>query len=109
MKILNYTPHEIKILDVNNEVVRTYESVGCARVSTTQKESYFVDGIPVMSTEYGEVEGLPEEKYGVMYLVSFMVVNALPERKDLIAPNTSPQSCVRDEDGKIIGVKSFQR
>lgn len=108
MKILNYTPHTINVCNENNEVVSSFESVGCARISTTQKEEYKVDGIQVMSTVYGEVEGLPEQEDGVMYLVSFMVVNALPNRKDLIAPNTSPQACVRDEEGKIIGVRSFQ-
>jgi hypothetical protein len=112
-KILNYTPHNVKILteapEINDYmVVSDYKSCGSARVATEQECVGEINGVKVYSTSYGEVEGLPEQQDGVMLLVSFLVKQALPEREDLICPNTSPQGVVRDSSGQIIGVKSFQ-
>jgi len=43
------------------------------------------------------------------YIVSSLVAQALRGRNDIIAPDTSPNNVVRDENGNIIGVKRFQR
>lgn len=107
-KILNYTPHAINMCDETGNVFESYTSQGSARVETTQECVGEINGVDIYSTSYGEVEGLPEQQEDVMLLVSFLVKQALPERTDLICPNTSPQGVVRDENGKIIGVKSFQ-
>lgn len=108
MEILNYTPHTINVCDENGEVKESYNSSGSARVQTTQECVGMINGVKIYSTKYGEVEGLPEENERTMILVSFLVKQALPERKDLICPNTTPGQVVRDENGQIIGVKSFQ-
>jgi len=73
-KLVNLTPHEIKIVG-----------------------------------EDGDVEGLPEPQSNTVYIVSTLVAQAVPHRDDIIAPDTSPQGVVRDSEGKIIGVKRFQR
>jgi hypothetical protein len=108
MEILNYTPHVINLCEENGNVFASYQSKGAARVATTQECVGNVNGVDIYSTSYGEVEGIPEEQPDTMLLVSFLVKQALPERKDLICPNTSPQGVVRDSNGQIIGVKSFQ-
>ena len=107
MEILNYAPHAINVCREDGTVF-AYERKGCARVATTQECVGNVNGVDIYSIKYGEVEGLPEQQDGTMILVSFLVKQALPERTDLICPNTSPQGVVRDENGQIIGVKSFQ-
>ena len=51
---------------------------------------------------YGE-SNLPDYEEGVYYIVSALVANAYPERKDLLMVNET----IRDDDGRIIGCKSF--
>lgn len=102
-KIMNYTPHDVVVMDENKEVLHTFPSVSVARCTVKQANAGDVFGIPVMKQEYGEVEGLPEEKEGVYYIVSFLVQDALPDRKDLLVP----ANLVRDEKGIILGCTAF--
>jgi len=44
-----------------------------------------------------------------VYIVSSLVAQAVKGRQDVVAPDTSPSGVVRDEQGRIIGVKRFQR
>ena len=63
-----------------------------------------VDGMPVYKTEYGDIEGLPPESAGTVYLVSRLVLDALQgTRSDVFAPGQA----VRDETGKVIGCRGF--
>jgi hypothetical protein len=59
-----------------------------------------------------DVENLPPPEEGTVYVVSTFVLLALKEkgieRKDLLSPDTNPDSVIRDKDGKIIGIKYFQ-
>jgi len=94
--------------------------------------------IPVVKTELGEVEGLPpysclnckyhKNNHGecdpdadpfvpyqckhfepvTLYIVSTLVAQACKGRKDVVAPDTSPESVVRDESGQIVAVRRFQ-
>jgi len=63
--------------------------------------------IELYSVEYGEVTGLPPEKWkkGVVYITSGMVNAALPHRSDVV----SPGELVRDENGKPIGCKGLRK
>lgn len=103
MNIFNYTPHDVVVMNQEKEVLQTFPSVSVARCTTKQMESGDILGIPVVKQEYGEVEGLPEEKEGVYYIVSFLVQDALPNRKDLIVP----ANLVRDDKGIILGCTAF--
>ena len=112
--LVNLTPHEITILDENNNVVlRLPPSGTIARVTTRETQVATINGIPVYKTEYGEVEGLPDPQPGTIYIVSLLVLQALKargiDRNDVVAPNTSPSpmGAVRNEKGQIIGVRSF--
>lgn len=107
--VLNYTPHTITICGDDGAVVREIPSSGVARVTTTSVNLPSVDGIPVVATEYGSVEGLPEPQEGVALIVSMIVATALPNRSDLYRPDTGPANVVRDADGRIIGVKALTR
>lgn len=109
MKVLNYTPHTIAICGPDGTVVREIPSSGIARVAVKSEALPSVDGIPVVSTAYGDVEGLPEPVQGHALVVSMVVLAALPNRTDLYRPDTSPANVVRDADGKIIGVKALTR
>jgi hypothetical protein len=109
-KLVNLTPHEIKIVGQDGEVITTIPPSGqVARVRTKQAVVEYVNDIPIVKTTFGDVEGLPEPRENIVYIVSSIVAQAVPHREDVIAPDTSPQGVVRDEKGQIIGVKRFQR
>ena len=99
--ILNYTPHTI------NEVTTgiSFHSSGNARVSVNYSKYASVNEIPLFTTIYGEVTGLPDESTSpkIFYIVSKLVKDALPRRFDLI----SPGELVRNADGQPIGCKGF--
>lgn len=79
------------------------------RLSTKTEPAGKIGEIPVVRNTMGRPENVPEPKEGTAYIVSFLVASALPERDDLIAPDTTPDSVVRDENGRIVGVKRFQK
>ncbi|WP_291566899.1 MULTISPECIES: hypothetical protein [unclassified Clostridium] len=103
MKILNYTPHTVNIIISESGEIYNFLSVGNARCIQTTVQVGEINNIPITSTKFGEVEGLPQEQEGIYYIVSRLILQALPQRKDLLVPN----EVVRDEEGKIIGCKSL--
>lgn len=113
-------------------VMKGQNSLFCPNCDTDYMVEY---NIPVVKTVFGDVEGLPlacencksyhicVDGYGnlpftkdftcqqpsIIYIVSSLVAQAAKDRNDVIAPDTSPAGVVRDEQGRIIGVKRFQR
>ena len=101
--IKNMTPHPINVVNGEGKNIRIIPNEGIIRLKTETSPAGKVDGIPLTKTVFGVSEGLPEFQEGVFLIVSQLVKNALPERKDLIVP----AEVVRDEKGNIIGCKSF--
>lgn len=104
MKIINLTPHDITIMRPDRNIL-ILASGSLARVSAQTETIGELDGIPVTETVFGEVEGLPAPKDGVVYIVSSLVAGRVPERSDVFIPNES----IRDENGRIVGCKSLSR
>jgi len=140
IELVNLTPHEITIVGEDGEVKTVIPPSGkVARVKTVQEKVDEINGIPIVRTKFGAVEGVPapticsncsnNSLYGgscqctagglpsdckdfepiEVYIVSTLVAQAIGGRKDIVAPDTSPQSAVRDEQGRIVAVKRFQR
>ena len=55
--------------------------------------------VPLTRTTFGEVQGLPDPADDTLYVVSRLVISAVPDRTDLV----SPDGAVRDDQGRIIG------
>lgn len=110
MKVINLTAHTINVFLEEKEIA--FPSQGLARVKTEEKEVGKINGIPVVKTVYTDVEGLPESEGNTVYLVSTLVLQALKangiNRNDCLAPNTGLSGAIRDEQGRIVGVKGFQ-
>ena len=115
-RIINLTPHDIVIYDESGErVIATIpRSSVVARVTTIKRPSgllrYGDAEIPLYRIEYGGVDGLPPEpEPGVCYIVSMITAEAAPSsfRGRLLVPDTSPGSVVRDEAGRIKGVRAL--
>ncbi len=101
--IVNATPNQI------NELI-TGKSYSPNHIQIRVKDDFTEVGVidqkvPLFNRVLGEVTGLPKYKYGIYYIVSIMVRDAIPEREDLITVG----EIVRDENGVIIGCKGFVR
>jgi hypothetical protein len=105
IEVINLTPHAVNFVADDGTPIITIEPCGTlARVSArTERTGVTIIGIPVTKTVYGDIEGLPEPRDGVVYVVSSIVASRCPERDDVFIPNES----VRDESGRIIGCKSL--
>ena len=103
--IVNCTPHPVTVAG------RTFWPSGTVpRVSVQQVPDGDIEGIPVVRTVYGAVEGLPDPIKGTTYIVSALVLSALAgARTDVCAPDTSPASALRNEAGQIVGVRRLTR
>ena len=105
-KLVNLTPHAITFVNDNTDPILVVEPSGAvARVSTRTETIGSIAGIPVTQTVFGEVEGLPDPKDGVVYIVSSLVAQRCADREDVFIPNEP----IRDDKGRIIGCKSLGR
>jgi len=104
MKIVNLTPHKISLYK-DDKIIKEFESEGVARATQKSIVVDNIDGIDICRNVYGEVIGLPEQQPNTFYIVSKIVMDACPDRDDLLLSNDS----VRNEEGQIIGCRSFAR
>ena len=105
--IKNLTPHTVTI--IQREGTGEYDVIlptgVIPRLSTKTIQVGAVDGIPLTSTVFGEVQDMPDAVQDVYLIVSRMVLAALPNRSDLLVPN----ELVRDSKGQIIGCRSLAK
>ena len=105
MQIVNLTPHAINFIGEDGNTILTVEPSGdIARVSVNTVTVGGVDGIPITTSVFGEVVGLPNPQVGTIFIVSSLVAQRV-QREDVFIPNES----VRDERGRIIGCRSLGR
>lgn len=105
MKIVNLTPHDVHVL-VDEGVVRIIPKTGkVARVKQTTRPAGKLDGIALVETESGALEGLPRPRPGVVYLVSQVLAQAARSRTDLVFPGEA----VRDSEGRVVATKGLAR
>ena len=112
-KFINLTPHTVNVVDADGNIILSVAPSGAvARVTTQQTVVGNVGGVDVVRTVFGDVDGLPDPQPDTVYIVSTLALQSLKEngidRDDVVAPDTSPASVVRNADGQIIGVKRFQ-
>lgn len=110
-QIINCTPHPISIIDNNGETIlalpKGEQVPRVQQVVTIMMGMDNVEGangiVPMTTNVFGEVENLPDPQPDTFFVVSRMVLSACPDRDDLLVPN----EIVRDEQGRIIGSRSF--
>jgi len=109
MRIVNLTPHEVKIVDGGNNVVAVFPSDGVAWVSQYDVLVDEINSIPVVKTEFGEVLGLPEPAEDTVFIVSRITVEVARARglntDDLLITS----GAVRDDQGRIVGCRALAR
>ena len=103
MIINNMTPHDITLMTEDKEIIEIFpKSEEPIRLESKQVIVGNTDKCPIKQVCFG-LSNLPDYEKGVYYIVSALVANAYPERKDLFMVNET----VRDENGRIQGCKSF--
>ena len=122
--IINATPHTITLVSNQGveqdskkqflaetvEVIKSIPSSGILpRVSMSNSPAGEIDGIPVETVIYGEIEGLPDADGETFYIVSGLVAAAATKqgRTDCLAPG----ALVRDETNpsSILGCLFLQK
>lgn len=99
--MINLTPHTVKIIKNDGSVLSIAPAKEAARCTQQEKVITSVDGIPVSRVQLGAVVGLPQSQQGVTYIVSHIVLQACPNRHDLVKPG----ELVRNAQGEIVGCK----
>ena len=109
MRVTNLTPHEVKVLDDDDNVIATFPSSGVARASQHNVLVGEIESIPVVKTEFGEVLGLPEPAEDTVFIVSRITVEVARARglntDDLLITS----GAVRDDQGRIVGCRALAR
>lgn len=104
--IVNLTPHNVSVADKEGNIIQKFEPSGIlARVEVSSKVVSVFNGIEIRKTVFGDISGIPEQKDGVLYLVSTLVAQ-VANRQDVISPDTG-STAVR-KDGQIVAVRGFQ-
>ena len=113
--IINATPHKITLVSRQGveqdskkqflaetvEILKEIPPSGILpRVSMTNSPAGKIEGIPIESVVYGEIEGLPEYQDDVYYIVSGLVAAAAAKvgRTDCLAPG----ALVRDKNNLAV-------
>lgn len=106
MQIINLTPHAIHLVDETGEIARVFEPSGSvARVVLEERYAGTIEGLPVVTVVQRGIDGLPEQRDGVLYLVSSPVRSYCGLRNDLLTPG----GLVRDSSGRVIGCRYLVR
>jgi hypothetical protein len=128
-RLINLTEHDITVLPEGRVGVTAHilgarirrtrrvtipPSGVVARVHAVHEEvaRVTIDGgdISIVSTRFGEIVGLPAPEPGVLYIASTLVAQAAARagRRDVVAPDTGPDSVIRGPDGRPVAVQRFQ-
>ena len=106
MQLINLTPHPITIQPSGAQPITIPVSGRIARLDSSQETDASVVGVPVVTTRFGRVIGLPEPSPNKVYIVSSLVAQHV-RRPDVLAPDTGP-TAIR-QDGQIVAVTRLQR
>ena len=99
-QFINLTPHILNIIAADGSTVYIPpEGNIVARVSSSSFVVTTVNGINVSQQTFGDVINLPDAQDGIIYIVSRMVKDRVPDRPDVLVPGVP----FRDTDGKVIG------
>ena len=97
--LVNLTPHTLNLIAADGSIVDIQPSGNIARVSSTSSIVATVNGINISRQTFGKVMDLPDAQDDVVYIVSRMVKDRVPDRDDVVVPGVP----FRDTDGKVIG------
>lgn len=102
---VNLTPHAITVERAGKDPLTIEPSGIVTRVESIYEELEPLGTIALSKASWSDVTNLPDPQDDVYYVVSGIVERAVKNRPDVI----SPGEFVRDEAGRILRCKGFQR
>lgn len=112
MQLINLTPHKITIIGSDSKTMCEIMPSGTiARAVSIVVDDGTVDGVPIVRTTFGQVEGLPEPDPAneIMYIVSSLTVLAARRSGRTTDDLLIPGRMVRDKEGVILGCQALSR
>ena len=104
--IINMTPHTVN-LTIDGKSIAIDPCGIIPRCSTSEQQLKTISfgglDIPIVKSVFGNVQDLPGRKDDTVLIVSRPVVEACPDRDDLVFPN----GLIRDDGGRVIGCTSL--
>jgi hypothetical protein len=100
MKLINLTPHTIKINGHEDIEPSGY----IARVNTQMCQVASVNGVPIMASKTLGMSNLPEPQPDTMFIVAGLVRLHVPHRKDI----ASPAKLIRNEHGAVVACGALE-
>jgi len=100
------TPHPVNLLTTEGEEIATFPSEGTIRLDEEWSPigTFDIEGHSVSIEHCVFSSGaVPEPVEGTIFIVSALVANAFPDRRDFVMVAKT----VRDENGRIIGCTGF--
>lgn len=109
-KLMNLTKHDVRII-LGGTTITIPPSGYVARTTDTNQIlvghiTYEDHDIPVYRWDKSDIKNLPPPTDDTIFLTSGVVAQIV-KRPDVLCPNTSPQSLVRDVYGNKVGVRSL--
>ncbi len=130
--IINLTPHSIEVYSesqfvnleqtnpttwiadsVDGEPIAAFPSMGSARIAVTTVEGNPIDGIPTVTTQYGELTGIPETVVVDDVLIVSLPTKSMAEQsgnplaKQMVTPYKVVRS--RENGSLVLGCMGFSR
>ena len=104
-KIVNLTPHPIRVIGENDQVILEIpRNTSPLRLNEERTDQGTISGVRVVGKSLSPAGGLPPQEEGTYYIVS-LVIAQMYKRPDFLVPDDP----VRDEEGRIIGCRRFAR
>ena len=100
MKLINLTPHTIKISGHDSIEPSGY----IARVNTQMSQVGSANGVPLMCSKTLGISNLPEAQPDTMFIVAGLVRIHVPNRKDV----ASPAKLIRNEHGAVVACGALE-
>ena len=104
---INLTMHDINLYDYEdkyNFVIHTIPPSGdIVRLDSAEETLFRLGNIEVNQVTYSSADELPPMVKNQYYIVSALVANAYPDRRDFLMVHKT----VRDDNGRIIGCRAF--
>lgn len=103
-RFTNQTPHDINLFNHEDELIHTIPASGdTVRLNTSEETLFYLGDIEVNQVTYMSADDLAPYVLNHYYIVSALVANAYPDRRDFLMVHKT----VRDDNGRIIGCRAF--
>lgn len=106
MNIINLTQHDIVIALPGDTRITIPPTAPAARMAVKTVSLTPVGTVPVVTTEFGEVQNLPDAQPDTIYVVSTLIAQRV-KRADVLSPDTGP-TAIRNSANQIEAVRALQ-